>query len=287
MNRYLMDRYLRRDPLKYQFTYKTKCAGCSNCLNQTDLTNDLNDLTKNGLTSTQTSKINNENASLLRKFYAKFFKLKPIQSKQVLEELKINTQLRKDHLKTQIEKSKKANENCNKMFTSELKQVQIISNINEPYTDASDEINSSIATVIVKDPEFNKKDMFLANKKHLTEFEIKKLNSSSTLDKEHSTQNYLALEIDGEIYKLNNKPENNLSIKVELIENCIHLIKFDQELSDSIKVNPLPKIFSLSKRTLNEYYFNKTSDESSVEMPPILPFEHFYLNFWRPNKASD
>jgi hypothetical protein len=203
-----------------------------------------------------------------------------------LEELRVNTQLRKEHLKNLIEKSKKTNENCNKAFTNELKQVQIISNINEPCLDAKEEINSSIATVIVKDPEFNKKDMFLANKKHLTEFEIKKLVSPTSFDRKHSTENYFALEIDGEIYKLNNKPENDLSIKVELIENCINLLQFDQALSDSIKPNYLPKIFSLSERTLKENFYDKNDGQTrTIEMPPLLPFEKFYFDYLKPSRS--
>ncbi len=288
-----MDRYLRRDPIKYSFKYKTKCTGCSKCLDQTRLVNELDDITKNGLKSTK--QINNEashsaeKSSLLRILYKKFFKLNPILSKEALEELKVNTQLKKEQLKSLIEKSKKTNESCNKVFTNELKQVQVISNINEPYVDSSDEINSSIATVIVKDPEFNRKDMFLANKKHLTEFEIKKLVSPTSLDKIHSTENYFAIEIDGEIYKLNNKPDNDLSIRVEFIENCINLLQFNQELSDSIKINYLPKIFSLSQRTLNEAFYGKrdNKNENSIEMPPILPFEKLYLDYWKPSESAN
>ena len=287
-----MDRYLRRDPIKYSFKYKTKCTGCSNCLNQSQLVNELNDITKNGLTSTKKTETvqSTENSSLLRIFYKKFFKLNPVLSKEALEELKVNTQLKKENLKNLIEKSKKINENCNKIFTNELKQVQIISNINEPYIDPNDEVNSSIATVIVKDPEFNRKDMFLANKKYLTEFEIKKLASPTSLDKKHSTENYFAIEIDGEIYKLNNRPENDLSIKVELIENCINLLQFDQALSDSIKSNYLAKIFSLSPSTLNKEFFAvsvKDSEKSNIEMPPILPFEKFYLDYWKPSRSTN
>jgi hypothetical protein len=291
MNRYFMDRYLRRDPIKYSFKYKTKCTGCSNCLSQARLVNELDDITKNGLKSAK--KIKNEasaeSSSFLRIFYKKFFKLNPILSKEALEELKVNTQLKKEQLKSLIEKSKKTNENCNKVFTNELKQVQVISNINEPYIDSSNEINSSIATVIVKDPEFNRKDMFLANKKHLTEFEIKKLVSPTSLDKNHSTENYFAIEIDGEIYKLNNKPDNDLSIRVEFIENCINLLQFDQELSDSIKINYLQKIFSLSQRTLNEAFYGKpgSKNENSIEMPPILPFEKLYLDYWKLSRSAN
>ena len=190
MNRYLMARYLHRDPLNYRFTYKCKCTGCSKCLNQLQLQNELNDLVKNGLNSSDKANTDtNESKSFLKTFYKKFFNIKPILSKEALNEIKLKTQLKKEKLSKLIEKSKSSNDNCNKIFSKELKQVQIISNINEPYNDPSEEINASIATVIVKDPEFNKKDMFLADKKHLTQFEIKKLHTPDCHDKMHSTQN--------------------------------------------------------------------------------------------------
>ena len=280
-----MDRYLRRDPIKYRFTYKVKCTGCSKCLHQAELNAELTDLIKNGLNAKTKTADSNENRSFLRVFYKKLFKMSPVLSKEALNDLKLKTQLKKEQLANLIEKSKLSNENCGKIFSNELKHVQIISNINEPYNDPSQEINSSIATVIVKDPEVNAKDMFLANKKHLTQFEIKKLHSPTCRDKEHATENYLALDIDGEIYKLDNKEANDLTVNVEIVENCIQLLKFDQELSDSIKANPLPKVFGLSQRTLNEYFFAKKSDESK-QMPAILPFEKFYLNYWRPNTGS-
>ena len=88
-----------------------------------------------------------------------------------------------------------------------------------------EEINTKyIDTVVVKDPQFNPKDMFLASRKQLKEYELKKLNSGG-LDKKYSSFNYFAIEIDGEIYKLHNSPEDDLHIHVELIENCINLLK--------------------------------------------------------------
>jgi hypothetical protein len=284
MNRYFMERYLRRDPIMYRMSYKAKCLGCSKCLNKLELQNDLNNLVKNGLNSdNDRSQTNETSTSFLKMFYKKFFQLKPILSKEALEQKKAIAQLKKAKFSDLIEKSKETNEMCGKTFSNDLKQVQIISNINEPYYDSKDDINTcSIGTVIVKDPLHNSKDMFLAKKKHLTQFEIKKMTNLSSRDKDYSTEDYFALEIDGEIYKLNNKPGNDLKVNVELIENCINILQFDEDLSNSIKANAIPKIFLLSSRTLNEYFFQNS--KSVLKMPPILPFEHFYLNYWKPDR---
>ncbi len=124
----------------------------------------------------------------------------------------------------------------------------------------------------------------MASKKYLKEYELKKLNSVGR-DKEKASFDYFAIEIDGEIYKLNNKPEKNLKIHVELVENCINLIKFDSELSHSVKSTYLQKIYLLSRRTLEEYFLNKKTvdKDDNREMPTILPFEKFYLNYWKPS----
>lgn len=67
MNRYFMDRYLRRDPIKYEFNYRVKCPGCSKCLSPANLQRELNQLVN--------SKAQNSNrpssSSLLRLFYNK------------------------------------------------------------------------------------------------------------------------------------------------------------------------------------------------------------------------
>lgn len=287
MNRYFMERFLRRNPIKYEFSYKLKCIGCSKCLNKAELEKELNEVKNNYLGQKVEAK-SDANSSLLRVVYKKFFKIQPKLSKEAIEEAKQKKQLKIDKLSKLIEKASINNDDCNKMHKTFLTQVQLISNINDPYDAESKhvEINnetSSIDTVIVKDPEFNAKDMFLAQKKELKEFELKKLGSTG-LDKDNPALGFFAIEIDGEIYKLNNKPENHLSINVEVIENCINLLKFDEELSNSIKASPLPNIFNLSKRTLNEVFFGPSPDTN--EMPPILPFEKLYLKYQNPNKQS-
>lgn len=164
----------------------------------------------------------------------------------------------------------------------ELKQVQVISNINEPDFDDPNSFNQStcIDTAIVKDPELNAKDMFLAQRKCLKEFEIKKIyKKNSNINSFHHK---FSVEIDGEIYKLNNNPENDLHMKVEHMEKCINIIKYDPN-SSKIKANYWPNIYLITPRTFEDEYYaqNPTAQRGPLaDMPPILPFEKFYLKFW-------
>ena len=276
MNKYFSQRFLRRNPFKYEFTYKLKCPGCSKCLNKEKLVQELNSLT------TGNNETTNRDPHLMHTLFKQITKITHVKKKEDLVELK----KRIEQLNRLIAKSDNQNPDCDKEHKTLLTQVQIYSNINNPLEDLTDlsACNKHIDTVIVKDPEFNPKDMFLANKKYLKEFELKKFGTISR-DADKASFNYFAIEIDGEIYKLNNKPEENLKIHVELVENCINLVKFDSELSNSVKATYLQKIYLLSRRTLEEYFLNKkTLDKSdNKEMPPILPFEKFYLNYWKPN----
>jgi arginyl-tRNA--protein-N-Asp/Glu arginylyltransferase len=72
MNSYFMKRYLRRDPVKFEFAYKLKCHGCSRCLDETLLKRELEDLT-----SSKTASSANSNSTLLRLFYNKLVSVVP------------------------------------------------------------------------------------------------------------------------------------------------------------------------------------------------------------------
>jgi hypothetical protein len=161
-------------------------------------------------------------------------------------------------LRSAIEKSKRANKDCEKIYTSNLLQVQLYANINEqedePYID----------TVIVKDPKFNFDEMFLAKNRNLKEFQIRRTNVKE-LDKNQESVQRMAIEIDGEIYKLNNSKENELSLKVELVENCLN-------------------IFYLNRETLlesNSYTNSQTTNESATQNQKvsIQPFKHLYDSY--------
>lgn len=271
MNKYFSERFLRRNPFTYNFTYKLSCDGCSNCLNKEKLQKELLELT--------TGKVESQNSSLMHVLIKKITKITHVKKKEDLVELK----RRIEKLSKLIEFADNKNIDCDKIQQTSLKQVQIYSSINNPNEDEYQENHKHIDTVVVKDPEFNQKDMFLASRKYLKEFELKK--NSNLVDKEKKGFNYFAIEIDGELYKLHNLPEDDLKIHVELVENCINLIKFDSELSHSVKSTYLQKIYLLSRRTLEEYFLKKkTLDKSdNKEMPPVLPFEKFYLNYWKPN----
>lgn len=68
LNRYFMDRYLRRDPIKYEFSYRCKCDGCSRCLDVANLRKELLELNSKQSTSTSGGPAS---SSLLRLFYNK------------------------------------------------------------------------------------------------------------------------------------------------------------------------------------------------------------------------
>ncbi|CAF0855269.1 unnamed protein product [Brachionus calyciflorus] len=269
MNRYFMDRYLRRDPIKYELIYKNKCFGCSNCLNQDEIRKNLELLT---------NPPKEKSPSLVHSLFKKI--VPPVKKESEDALLKKQKEIYK--LTNLLEKSQNLNPDCNKNLTCEMNQVQVISNINQPDFEDPDffEQASCIDTVIVKDPELNAKDMFLAQRKDLTEFEIKKIyKKSATLNSFHHK---FSVEIDGEIYKLNNNPENDLHMKVEHLEKCINLIKYDPS-SSKIEANYWPNIYLISQKTFEDNFNLNESQKSKLrDMPPILPFEKFYLKFWKP-----
>ena len=172
-----------------------------------------------------------------------------------------------------IEKSKIKNENCGKLYETNLIQSEVISNINQPEFRTDSLVG--IQSVIVKDPEFNPKDIFLADKKSLNEFELvkKNLNEKKFNFKrpEDNMENIFCLEIDGETYKLNNLPENNLKVHVKHMEKCLNLIVHDPVLTSNIKANYMPKIY---------YSLNDEIKSTNNDMPSIRPFESLYQKYW-------
>lgn len=267
MNRYFMDRYLRLDPIKYEFRYKNKCFGCSKCLNEESIKKNLDDLL---------NPPKEKSASFVQSIIKK---IAPSAKKESEEaSLKKEKQIKK--LKALLQSSRAENPDCNRDLFTELKQVQIISNINQPDFEDPEfyEQPSFIDTVIVKDPEINVKDMFLAQRKNLVEFEIKKIyKKQANLNSFHHK---FSVEIDGEIYKLNNNPENDLHMKVEHLEKAINLIKYDPS-SSKIEANFWPNIYLISQKTFEDNFYDDDQKKSN-DMPPILPFEKFYLKFWKP-----
>jgi len=174
MNKYFMSRHLRRQPIKFSLDYKLKCTGCATCLNETELRTKLTNLIrKKENIKTQISQNNmDNNDSFIKTIFRMFFSVGKFNLKETPEQID-NKQREKKYFENLIEKSQTINEKCDKLFETNLIQSEVISNINEP--EFRNEVNG-IQTVIVKDPEFNPKDMFLADKKSLNEFELVKKN---------------------------------------------------------------------------------------------------------------
>lgn len=145
---------------------------------------------------------------------------------------------------------------------------------------------SYLDTVIVKDPEFNAKEMHLADKKLLRELRIRKYNDHTGEKWSKSfNSNRFAIEIDGEVYKLNNKTENDLILSIKHVEKRLNLIKMDPYKNEKIEVNYWPNIYLISKQTFDRVLKGKNKSEQpkeELEMPSILPFEKFYLKYWMP-----
>lgn len=268
MNRYFTDRYLRRQPIKYDFSYKLKCHGCSKCLNEMDLKTKLFNFVNK---KSDQRPVKQENISFIQVFYRKFIGIGNFQIKETPEQKEARLQTIKQ-FEDLIEKSTTQNKDCGRLYKTKLIQSQIEANINEDPILENNKPNlepSSIATVIAKDVQFNYDDMFLAQKRQIQEFELKKSNTNARGLKfnkpEDNMENRFCVEIDGEVYKLNNEPGHELTMRVEHMEKSIRLLKFDQEYSKSIQVNYWPRI-----------YLNK---EHTGEMPAVRPFENFYIEW--------
>jgi hypothetical protein len=131
----------------------------------------------------------------------------------------------------------------------------------------------------------------LADKKLLKEFTVRKYNDAMQWSPSFNS-NRFAIEIDGEIYKLNNKPENDLIVRVEHIEKCINLIKHDPNESLRIKVSYLPNVYLTSKQAFDKFFkpqqaLNEQEMKKEIEMPSVLPFENLYLKYWMPLAVAD
>ena len=272
MNQYFMARFLRRQPINYKFDYKLKCTGCSNCLNETELKTQLSNLIQRKDLIKQTTNDEPASGSFLTMFFRKFFKVGKFTLKETPEQEEKRKQER-NKLETLIEKSKSLNDKCGKLFETEIIQTELISNINEPPIDSSKPLG--IDTVLVRDPEYNAKKMFLAEKKLLSEFELKKRNLNEKKirfkDLEDNINNVMCVEIDGEIFKLNNLPEANLKLTVKHLDKCFNMLAYDPTLAQ-IKPNEEAKLYLLNEEKKNNNYVDA--------MPFIRPFEKLYYNYW-------
>ena len=283
MSRYFMDRFLRRNPIRFHLTYKNKCNGCSRCLNEKLLVEQLTNLNRpNQGAQHDTGSGEGQQRHLLKLIYKKFIQGR-IQPKETPAAIEKRERQRKVYERL-IAKSKLVNADCNQAHEANLVQTQLIANINEPDpealapttldTEGNDE--SGIATVLVRDPEFNVKSMFLADKRYLKEFEIKKLPSPAKFIDENQIDQF-ALDIDGEIYKLDNRPETNLSVRVEYLEKCINLLTHDPKISHSIKSNREANLY-LWKRANRDRGHQAQLDTD--RLPKLQPFERLYLDYW-------
>jgi len=279
MNRYFMARHLRRQPVKFNLTYKLKCNGCSKCLDESELNEKLRSLiTKKETTKSIQLSESNGSSSFIQILFRKFFSFGKFTLKDTPEQLE-NRLKEKKIYESLIQRSKLKNEKCNKIFTANLVQSEIIANINEPWQETNTE-SRGIQTVVVRDPEFNQKKMFLAEKKFLNEFEIVKENLNEKNIKfknpESNLDNVFCIELDGETYKLDNFPATNLKIRVEHLENRFNLLVHDEEMSKNIQ----PSFWSHVYNTFR----SEVKNDSNNEMPLIKPFENLYLKYWNYNK---
>lgn len=286
MNRYFMDRFLRRNPIRFHLTYKNKCNGCSRCLNEKSLVEQLNNLNRpnQGGSAAQQEQTEGER-HFLKLIYKKLIKGR-IQPKETPAAIAKRERQRKIYERL-IAKSKLVNTDCNQTHEANLIQTQLIANINEPDPEApapspetiyesNDE--SGIATVLVRDPEFNVKSMFLADKRYLKEFEIKKLASPAKFIEENAIDQF-ALDVDGEIYKLDNRPETDLSVRVEYLEKCINLLTHDPKTSQAIKSNREANLY-LWKRANKDRGHHEGGPLDVDSLPKLQPFERLYLDYW-------
>lgn len=170
------------------------------------------------------------------------------------------------------------------MHKSNLTQVQIISNINTPDTsNPNDVLPSYLDTVIVKDPQFNPKDMFLAERKPLSEFTIRRLHSDLPVFNEQVNSERMAIDIDGELYKLINTRPMDLTIRVTHVDKPIRMIRCDPNAARVTAEMPWPKVYLVSNKTFEEEMQLSDEDKQKLEhtlKPNLLPFEKFYLRFW-------
>jgi diacylglycerol kinase family enzyme len=289
MNEYFMKRFLQISPLKYELKYKLQCNGCSKCLNERELRSTLETLiNKSSGRSRKTNSTIGENrdakesrSSLIQLFYNLFFKIGSIKIKETPEQLE--SKLKQVRLlNTLIEKSQRINEDCNKTYEAKLTQTHLIARINESseyskeeqaaYEEGKSE-KSYIDVAIVKDPEFNIKDMFLAQRKEFKEFQVRKLQNSAESKFAQKRENEFRIEIDGEIYKLGNT-NNDLTIRVEHLEKCINFLRPDPNLCNNIKINSESKIYLKNMRLEME------KKSKNVDFPSIRPFENLYLSYW-------
>lgn len=183
-----------------------------------------------------------------------------------------------------MEKSRHENKECGKTYTSNLTQVQIIANINHPDVDnPNDEIPPYIDTAIVRDPQFNPKVMFLAERKQLSEITIRRIHTDLPVFNEKVNSERMSIDIDGEIYKLVNARDADMRIKITHVDKPVKLIRCDSNAAKVTADTPWPKIYLVSNKTYEEEMVMSDEEKRKLEhtlKPNLLPFEKFYLKFW-------
>jgi hypothetical protein len=160
MNRYFTDRYLRRNPFHYEFSYKLQCDGCSQCLNRAELQAKMAKIENDESQKRQTVSM-----GFLHHIFRRLFAFKTLSKSENVKLVEVETEHAKETIRRLIDKASISNEHCGRVHAAKLKQVQLISNINEPFDELSVSAHKHIDTVIVKDPQFNSNDMFLTMRK--------------------------------------------------------------------------------------------------------------------------
>jgi hypothetical protein len=184
-----------------------------------------------------------------------------------------------------LERCKQVNNECGKTHKSNLIQSQIIASINNPELENADEPSSYIDTAIVKDPEFNPKVMFLAERKEIVEFDIKRVHSDLPNINENINSDHFSIEIDGEIYKLSNARDVDLTVHVDHLPKRIKFIRADPTALHVSGKSSWPKIYLVSSKTFQEEMMLTDEQKNAADYaltPNLLPFEKYYLKFWKP-----
>lgn len=279
MNRYFTDRYLRRQPVKFNFSYKLKCHGCSKCLSTEEMKSKLeNFINKKSQAANVKLPETDAKVSIFQRLYRSLIGIGNLKGyeKETAEDKEKRLQTIKS-LQEMVTRSETHNRDCGRLFETKLVQAQIEANINsDPILENNKENmdESALDTVIVKDVKFNFDDMFLAQKKRLAEFELSKSNVNERGFRfkrpEDNMENTFCVEIDGETYKLDNQPGRERKVRVEHMEKAIRLLRHDPEYSRNIQINFWPRIYRNRKHV--------------GDMPAIQPFENLYIEY---SKSED
>lgn len=278
MNRYFTDRYLRRQPVRFNFSYKLKCHGCSKCLSTLEMKSKLDNFINKKSQSTKSPLETEVKVSIFQRLYRSLIGTGSLKGyeKETAEDKEKRLETIKS-MQEMITRSETENKDCGRLFETKLIQAQIEADINRYPILEDNQVNmeeSALDTVIVKDVKFNFDDMFLAQKKRLAEFQLSKSNVNERglrfKRPEDNLENTFCVEIDGETYKLDNQPGRERSVHVEHMEKAIRLLRHDPEYSRNIQISFWPRIYRNRKHV--------------GDMPAIQPFENAYIEY---SKSED